>query len=86
MISNGLDLSQCRSITIDSCDFSHPQYEGGGGNGYGMNVCSQEALIKNCSSTSARHSFSFKYAYANGNVIYHYTSTNPKYGSDFICI
>ena len=83
MISNGLDLSQCRSITIDSCDFSHPQYEGGGGNGYGMNVCSQEALIKNCSSTSARHSFSFKYAYASGNVIYHYTSTNPKYGSDF---
>ena len=83
MISNGLDLSQCRSITIDSCDFSHPQYEGGGGNGYGMNVCSQEALIKNCSSTSARHSFSFKYAYTSGNVIYHYTSTNPKYGSDF---
>ncbi|WP_448901738.1 galactose-binding domain-containing protein [Eubacterium sp.] len=83
MTSNGLDLSQCRSITIDSCDFSHPQYEGGGGNGYGMNVCSQEALIKNCSSTSARHSFSFKYAYASGNVIYHYTSTNPKYGSDF---
>ncbi|MCI9617831.1 MAG: cellulase family glycosylhydrolase, partial [Eubacterium sp.] len=83
MTSNGLDLNKSRSITIDNCDFSHPQYEGGGGNGYGMNICAQECLIKNCSSTSARHSFSFKYSYANGNVIYHYTSTNPKYGSDF---
>lgn len=83
MTSNGLDLNKSRSITIDNCDFSYPQYEGGGGNGYGMNICAQECLIKNCSSTSARHSFSFKYSYANGNVIYHYTSTDPKYGSDF---
>ncbi|WP_301955735.1 glycosyl hydrolase family 28-related protein [uncultured Eubacterium sp.] len=83
MSSNGLDLSETRNLTIENCDFSYPQYEGGGGNGYGMNICGQETLIKNCSSTSARHSFSFKYAYANGNVIYHYTSTDPKYGSDF---
>lgn len=83
MSSNGLDLSKTRNLTIENCDFSYPQYEGGGGNGYGMNICGQETLIKNCSSTSARHSFSFKYAYANGNVIYHYTSTDPKYGSDF---
>ncbi len=83
MSSNGLDISRTRSLTIDNCDFSHPQYEGGGGNGYGMNICGQETLIKDCSSTSARHSYSFKYSYANGNVIYHYTSTDPKYGSDF---
>ncbi len=83
MGSNGLDLDKTRSITIMNCDFSHPQYEGGGGNGYGINICGQESLIKDCSSTSARHSFAFKYSYANGNVIYHYTSTDPKYGSDF---
>lgn len=83
MSSNGLDINKTRNLTVDSCDFSHPQYEGGGGNGYGMNICGQETLIKDCSSTSARHSFSFKYSYANGNVIYHYTSTDPKYGSDF---
>ena len=83
MSSNGLDISKTRSLTVDNCDFSYPQYEGGGGNGYGMNICGQETLIKNCSSTSARHSYSFKYAYANGNVVYHYTSTDPKYGSDF---
>lgn len=83
MSSNGLDINKTRNLTVDTCDFSYPQYEGGGGNGYGMNICGQETLIKNCSSTSARHSFSFKYSYANGNVIYHYTSTDPKYGSDF---
>lgn len=83
MSSNGLDISKTRSLTVENCDFSHPQYEGGGGNGYGMNICGQETLIKDCSSTSARHSYSFKYSYTNGNVIYHYTSTNPKYGSDF---
>lgn len=83
MSSNGLDIDRTRSLTIENCDFSHPQYEGGGGNGYGMNICGQETLIKDCSSTSARHSYSFKYPYANGNVIYHSTSTSPKYGSDF---
>ncbi|MDD6356821.1 MAG: carbohydrate-binding protein [Bacteroidales bacterium] len=83
MTSNGLNLDKTRSLTIENCDFSHPQYEGGGGNGYGINICGQETFIKDCSSTSARHSFSFKYSYANGNVIYHYTSTDPKYGSDF---
>ncbi|MCR5736146.1 MAG: carbohydrate-binding protein [Eubacterium sp.] len=83
MTSNGLDLNRTKNVTIENCDFSYPQYEGGGGNGYGINLCGQETLIKNCSSTSARHSFAFKYSYANGNVIYHYTSTDPKYGSDF---
>lgn len=83
MLSNGLDISSTRNLTVENCDFSYPQYEGGNGNGYGINICGQETLIKNCSSTSARHSFAFKYSYANGNVIYHYTSTDPKYGSDF---
>lgn len=83
MSSNGLDINQTRNLTVENCDFSYPQYEGGGGNGYGMNVCGQETLIKNCSSTSARHSFAFKYSYASGNVVYHYKSTDPKYGSDF---
>ncbi len=83
MTSNGLDLDKTKNATIEHCDFSYPQYEGGGGNGYGINICGQETLIKDCSSTSARHSFAFKYSYANGNVVYHYTSTDPKYGSDF---
>lgn len=83
MSSNGMNIDQTRNLTLENCDFSHPQYEGGGGNGYGFNICGQETLIKNCSSTGARHSFSFKRPYASGNVIYHFTSTDPRLGSDF---
>ncbi|MDR0304470.1 MAG: carbohydrate-binding protein [Chitinispirillales bacterium] len=83
MSSNGLDINQSARLTIDKCDFSYPQYRGGGGNGYGMNICGSDILISNCSSTSARHSYSFKYTYANGNVIYNHTSNTPVYGSDF---
>ena len=83
MSSNGLDLNKCRSMTIENCDFSYPQYEGGGGNGYGLNLCAEDCLFKNYSSTSPRHAFAFKYAYANGNVFYKCTSTRAKYASDF---
>jgi hypothetical protein len=83
MSSNGLDLDKCRSLTIESCDFSYPQYEGGGGNGYGLNLCSEDCLFKYYSSVSPRHAFAFKYAYANGNVFYKCTSSKAKYASDF---
>ena len=83
MTSNGIDLNKCRSMTIENCDFSYPQYEGGGGNGYGLNLCSEDCLFKNYSSTSPRHAFAFKYAYANGNVFYKCSSTKAKYASDF---
>ena len=84
MSSNGLDINKCRSLTIENCEFSYPQYEGGGGNGYGWNICSQECLIINCKSLSSRHAYSFKYAYSNGNVILNfYSGDNPKYASDF---
>lgn len=83
MSSNGLDLDRCRNITIEKCDFSYPQYLGGGGNGYAINLCSQECLIINCTSTSVRHGYAFKYSYANGNVIHAFTSLNPVYASDF---
>jgi hypothetical protein len=83
MSSNGLDLNQCRSLTVENCDFSYPQYEGGGGNGYGLNLCSEDCLFKNYSSTSPRHAFAFKYAYSNGNVFVNSTASNAKYASDF---
>jgi hypothetical protein len=84
MSSNGMDLNQCRNITVENCEFSYPQYEGGGGNGYGWNICAQECLIVNCRSLSPRHAYSFKYAYGSGNVLLNFYSGNgPKYGSDF---
>jgi hypothetical protein len=83
MSSNGLDLDRCRNITVEHCDFSYPQYRGGGGNGYALNHCSQECLITHCSATGVRHGFAFKYAYANGNVVYAFSSVNSMYASDF---
>lgn len=84
MTSNGIDLYKCRNLTIDRCDFSYPQYEGGGGNGYGFNISSQECLFTNCRSLSPRHAYSFKYAFSSGNVIYNFHSgASPTYPSDF---
>jgi hypothetical protein len=83
MSSNGLDLNRCRSLTVKGCDFSYPQYEGGGGNGYGLNLSSVDCLFANYSSTSPRLAFAFKYAYANGNVFVNCSATNSKYASDF---
>jgi hypothetical protein len=83
MSSNGLDIDRCRNLTIDRCDFSYPQYRGGGGNGYALNHCSQECLVTNCTAAGVRHGFAFKYAYANGNVVHAFSSVNPVYASDF---
>jgi hypothetical protein len=83
MSSNGLDMDRCRNLTVDNCDFSYPQYEGGGGNGYAINHCSQECLIVNCTASSVRHGYAFKYSYASGNVIHAFSSVQPKYASDF---
>lgn len=76
-------LNWCRNLTIENWEFSFPQYEDDGGNGYGIDIMAGDCLIKNCRLTSARHSFSFKFGFANGNVIYHYTLTDPRFGSDF---
>ncbi len=83
LLSNGLILEQSRNITVDSCIFSKPQYEGGGGNGYMYTLESNDCLIKNSNANHGRHNFDFKYPYSNGNVIHKCRSENSKYASDF---
>ena len=83
LLSNGILLDQCRNITIDSCDFQKPQYEGGGGNGYLFTLQSNDCLISNCRANDGRHNYDFKYPYSNGNVIHHCRMENSKYASDF---
>lgn len=83
LLSNGIDISQCRLVTIDSCDFMKPQYRGEGGNGYMFQLNSNDCYIGNSKATNARHSFAFKLASSNGNVIYKCTSTTPRLGTDF---
>ncbi len=83
ILSNCLSMVQCRFITIDSCDFEKPQYEGGGGNGYMYILESNDCLIKNSRANDGRHNFDFKYPYSNGNVILNCRGENSKYASDF---
>lgn len=83
LLSNCLKLNQCRFITVDSCSFEKPQYEGGGGNGYLYTLESNDCLISNSRANHSRHNYDFKYPYSNGNVILKCRSENSKYASDF---
>ena len=83
ILSNGLMLDRCRNITVDSCFFQKPQYEGGGGNGYMFTLQSNDCLISNCRANHGRHNYDFKYPYSHGNVIHNCRAENSKYASDF---
>jgi hypothetical protein len=68
LLSNGILVEQSRAVTIDSCDMSHGQYGGGGGNGYMYRIASNETLIKDSKATFARHGFVLSHMLASGNV------------------
>lgn len=82
-LSNAFLLIESRSVTVDNCDFSYPQYRGGGGNGYMFTVAGSDCLISNSKAKGARHNFSFKNMYTHGNVVLDCTGTDPRYASDF---
>lgn len=83
LLSNGLLLNMCRHMTVDSCDFQKPQYEGGGGNGYMFTLQANDCLVSNSRANDSRHNFDFKYPFSNGNVILNCRAENSKYASDF---
>ncbi len=83
ILSNCLVLNMCRHVTVDSCDFQKPQYEGGGGNGYMYTLQANDCLIRGCRANDGRHNYDFKYPFSNGNVIHRCLSENAKYASDF---
>jgi mannan endo-1,4-beta-mannosidase len=83
VLSNCLLINQSRGVTVDSCFFQKPQYEGGGGNGYMFTLQSNDCLIKNSRANHSRHNYDFKFPYSNGNVIYNCIGENSKYSSDF---
>lgn len=70
LLSNGILLTDSRSVTIDSCHFQRPQYGGAGGNGYMYRFAAQENLIKDTRATFARHGFVFSQMFASGNVFH----------------
>lgn len=83
VLSNCLLANMCRGITVDSCFFQKPQYEGGGGNGYMFTLHANDCLIKNCRANDSRHNYDLKMPYSNGNVIHNCIGENSKYSSDF---
>jgi len=83
LLSNCLLLNMCRHITVDSCDFQKPQYEGGGGNGYMYTLQANDCLVSNSRANHSRHNYDFKYPFSNGNVILNCRAENSKYSSDF---
>lgn len=70
ILSNGILVSNSKSVTIDGCFMSHDQYGGGGGNGYAYRISANECLIANSTSDFVRHGFVFSGMQSSGNVIY----------------
>lgn len=83
LVSNAVVMNRCRFITIDSCYFQKPQYEGEGGNGYMFILGGNDCLIKNSRANHARHNFDFKTMQSNGNVILRCRGENSRLASDF---
>lgn len=74
MLSNGVVLDLCRGITLDNVYMGYAQYGGGGGNGYGFRIESNDCLIKNSKAEFTRHGFVFSFMHSSGNVLYKNTS------------
>ena len=82
-LSDGVQLYMSRNITVQDCFFAHPQYEGGGGNGYTFVMQGSDNLLRGCASVSARHAYSFKSMQTTGNVIRDGSSSAPRLATDF---
>ena len=72
LLSNGIRLTFCRTMTLQGCSLQRPQYGGGGGNGYLYRLDdSGDNLLQDCTATFARHGFIFAEMATSGNVLYH---------------
>lgn len=83
LVSNGILLQRSRFITVESCFFQKPQYEGEGGNGYMFILGGNDCLIRNTRANHGRHNFDFKTMQSNGNVILRCRGENSRLASDF---
>ena len=83
LVSNGVLLQRTRFVTIESCFFQKPQYEGEGGNGYMYIMGGNDCLVRNSRANHARHNYDFKTMQSNGNVILRCRGENSSLASDF---
>lgn len=83
MPSNGVLLFQSRNITVKDTQFSFPQYEGNGGNGYSYIHQGSDNIFSNSSANSSRHGFSLKSMWTSGNIIKDCSVNNNNRAADF---
>lgn len=82
-LSNVILLSQSRNVTVRNCVVARPQYEGGGGNGYGYTLRGSDCLIVDCTAYHTRHNYDFKSMWTSGNVIFRCQAVDGRLASDF---
>lgn len=83
ILSNAIQLTRSRGVTIEDCNMEHPQYRGGGGNGYAYTLQGSDNLILGCDAATARHAYDFKQMLATGNVLFNSKSRDARLASDF---
>ena len=81
--SNAFLLSHSRYVSVIHCRAAYPQYEGGGGNGYGFIAAGAECLFKEDVAEDCRHDFDLKSMRTTGNVFLRCESLHPRLASDF---
>lgn len=71
LLSNGIRMKESRGVTVERCYFQHPQYGGGGGNGYMYRMDNtNDCLIRESRAEASRHGFSISGMSSSGNVIH----------------
>lgn len=79
--SNAFLFNQSRSLTVRDVSAANPQYAGGGGNGYGVVVQTQESLYHNVRAANFGNAFTFSLQRTSGNVILGGLAANSSGGS-----
>jgi hypothetical protein len=82
-LSNIILLNQSRNITVRGCVVAKPQYEGGGGNGYGYTLSGSDCLLVDCNAFHTRHNYDFKSMWTSGNVVLNCTTRDSRLANDF---
>ena len=75
-------FSESQNVTVTDCIVEKPQYEGGGGNGYGYVIDCGDCLFENCIGHHTRHNFTVTAMYTTGNVLLRGMSIDPRYCTD----
>ncbi|MBT7166792.1 MAG: choice-of-anchor D domain-containing protein, partial [Victivallales bacterium] len=83
-LSNIAKTSSSRFVTFTNCVVQRTQYEGGGGNGYGLALQdANDCLMTACEVIHTRHNYDFKCAGANGNAVHRSIGRTPRLSSDY---